>query len=168
MLAGSGGSYEVTFDAVTKHRIVGKADDPLLASLVVSLAASPSENEGSAAARSISCRSRSRRAARRRPRSSRCSRKMLTTDKNPSVRKRAAEALAKLPPSPEVRDAFVTALAKDTNPAVRILAVESLARAAQTMRDETIIKTLKERASDAGENGYVRDQAATALRVLSL
>lgn len=166
--AGSGGSYEVTFDAVTKHRIVGKADDPLLASLVVSLVASPSENEGERrrALDLVSQQVATSRTAT--PEIVQVLVKTLTTDKNPSVRKRAAEALAKLPPSPEVRDAFVTALAKDTNPAVRILAVESLARAAQTMRDETIIKTLKERASDAGENGYVRDQAATALRVLSL
>ena len=57
----------------------------------------------------------------------------------------------------------MNALKSDTNPAVRILAVEALARSATELKDETTIKTLRDKAGDEGENGYIRGQAALAL-----
>mgnify|MGYP003949760711 CR=1 FL=1 len=54
------------------------------------------------------------------------------------------------------------------NPAIRILAVEGLAKAAKELKDPDTIQTLREKASDDKENGYVRNQAALALRDLQL
>jgi HEAT repeat protein len=92
----------------------------------------------------------------------------LRHDKNPGVRKKAAEALAQMPPSPEIRDAFLVALKSDTNPAVRIVAVEALANAATTLRDPAAIETLREKANDDRETGYVRVKAANALQRINL
>jgi HEAT repeat protein len=84
------------------------------------------------------------------------------------VRKKAAEALAELPPTEQTRDALVLALKNDDNPAVRIIAVEGLAKAATQMKDATTIETLREKAGDEKENGYVRGQAAAALRKINI
>jgi HEAT repeat protein len=84
------------------------------------------------------------------------------------VRKKAAEALVKLPSTPEIRDAFVAALKSDTNPAIRILAVEGLGKAATSLKDPGTIETLREKASDQKENGYIRGQAAQALTKVNL
>lgn len=94
--------------------------------------------------------------------------KTLREDRNPNVRKRAAEALAGLPPSPELRDAFAGVLAAEKNPAIRIVAVEALARSAKETRDPLSVEVLRERASDQRESGYVRSRAAGALAGLAL
>ncbi|HTS03317.1 MAG TPA: HEAT repeat domain-containing protein, partial [Thermoanaerobaculia bacterium] len=90
------------------------------------------------------------------------------TDRNPGVRKKAAEALAQMPPTPETRDALAAALKNDPNPAVRILAVEGLAKAATVLKDASSIETLRQKASDDHENGYVRSQAALALSKIEI
>ncbi len=95
-------------------------------------------------------------------------RRTLETDKNPGVRKKAAEALAQMPPTPETRDALAAALKNDTNPAVRILAVEGLAKAAAVLKDASSIESLRQKASDDHENGYVRSQAALALSKIEI
>ena len=84
------------------------------------------------------------------------------------MRKKAAEALVALPASPETQAALIAALGSDSNPAVRILAVEGLSKAAKELRDPVTIRTLREKASDETENGYVRSQAALALRGMVL
>ena len=95
-------------------------------------------------------------------------RRTLETDRNPGVRKKAAEALAQMPPSLEIRDALAKALKADTNPAVRILAVEVLAKAASVLKDPSTIETLRQKAGDDHENGYVRSQAALALKRIEI
>ncbi len=92
----------------------------------------------------------------------------LKKDRNPGVRKKAAEALAQLNPTPETRDAFVAALKSDTNPAIRMIAIDGLAKAASALKDPATIETLRERASDSRENGYVRVKAASALKRIDL
>ena len=92
----------------------------------------------------------------------------LKDDGNPGVRKKAAEALVQLPPSPAIRDALALALRKDANPAVRMIAVEGLAKAATTLRDPLSIETLREKAGDETEPGFVRVKAASALREIPL
>jgi HEAT repeat protein len=92
----------------------------------------------------------------------------LRKDKNPGVRRKAAEALVQLPPTETTRDALVAALKGDENPAIRILAVEGLAKAATQLRDSKTIDSLREKAADANENGYVRGKAALALKKIDL
>jgi hypothetical protein len=94
--------------------------------------------------------------------------KTLREDRNPGVRKKAAEALAALPPSPELRDAFAGVLSTERNPAIRIVAVEALARSAKETRDPMSVEVLRERASDRRESGFVRSRAAGALAGLAL
>ncbi len=92
----------------------------------------------------------------------------LKRDRNPGVRKKAVEALVKLPPSEATRDALILALKTDENPAVRIVAVEGLARIATAAKDATALDALRAKAGDERENGYVRVQAAQALSRLEL
>jgi hypothetical protein len=67
----------------------------------------------------------------------------------------------------EARGAFLEALRSDTNPAVRLVAVEVLARAAREAPDARTIESLRERAVDPRENGFVRAKAASALQGIS-
>jgi len=90
----------------------------------------------------------------------------LRKDANPGVRKKAADALAGMPMTPEIRAAFLDALRSDRNPAVRLVAIETLAAAAKDSRDPRTIQTLREKAVDPSENGFVRAKAASALKTM--
>jgi hypothetical protein len=91
----------------------------------------------------------------------------LRTDRNPGVRKKAAQALLGLAPTPEIRAAFMLALRKDSNPAIRIIAMAAGRRAARDF-DPASIETLRERADDQGESRNLRNRAARALQTLAL
>ena len=73
-----------------------------------------------------------------------------------------------LPPTAAIRDALALALKRDTNPAVRMIAVEGLAKAATSLRDPLSIETLRQKAVDETEPGFVRVKAASALREIPL
>jgi len=90
----------------------------------------------------------------------------LKRDQNPGVRKKAADALAGFPFSPDIRAAFLDALQNDRNPAVRLVAVEALSAAAKQSPDARTIESLREKASDPSENGFVRAKAASALKAM--
>ncbi len=91
----------------------------------------------------------------------------LKKDENPGVRKKAASALAGFPITPEIRAALLDALAHDRNPAVRLTAVEALAASArQAPADERTIESLRQKAFDPSENGFVRAKAASALKAM--
>jgi hypothetical protein len=91
----------------------------------------------------------------------------LRGDRNPGVRLRAAEALARLSPTAPIRQAFIRALERDANPAVRIVAVEALGRAARDF-DPDSIEALRERARDESESTHVRTRVARALETIKL
>jgi hypothetical protein len=88
----------------------------------------------------------------------------LRKDQNPGVRKKAADALAGFKMTPEIRLAFLDALHTDRNPGVRLVAVEALAAAAREAPDAKTIESLREKAFDPAENGFVRAKAASALK----
>jgi len=91
----------------------------------------------------------------------------LKKDSNPGVRKKAADALASLTVTPEIRAAFLDSLRSDKNPAVRLVAVEALAAAAKQSPDASTIESLRAKAVDPQENGFVRAKAASALKAIS-
>jgi HEAT repeat protein len=91
----------------------------------------------------------------------------LKKDANPGVRKKAADALASLTMTPEIRTAFLDSLRSDKNPAVRLVAVDALAAAAKQSPDPSTIESLREKAVDPQENGFVRAKAASALKAIS-
>jgi HEAT repeat protein len=162
------GRIGISFDVTTRYTVLGKPNDPGVSQVLAYMVSGSGSTEG---ARGKAIDLVSRHYAGETPVSPQIVSTLVETlrsDKNPGVRKKAAEALAQLPPSPEVRDAFLAALRSDTNPAVRIIAVESLAQAAVTLRDPAAIETLREKASDDRETGYVRVKAATALRRIQL
>ena len=76
------------------------------------------------------------------------------------MRKKAADALAGFPMTPEIRVVFLEALKSDKNPAVRLVAVDALAAAAKQSPDASTIQSLREKAVDPQENGFVRAKAA--------
>ena len=88
----------------------------------------------------------------------------LRKDPNPGVRKKAADTLAGFSSTPEIRAAFLEALRSDHNPSVRLTAIDALAASAAGAPDPTTIESLRERAQDPAENGFVRAKAASALR----
>ena len=89
----------------------------------------------------------------------------LKNDQNPGVRKKAADALAGFRMTPEIRTAFLAALRSDRHPGVRLVAVEALAAAAKVSPpDAKTIESLREKAFDPAENGFVRAKAASALK----
>ncbi len=92
---------------------------------------------------------------------------VLRNDQHQGVRINAADTLQSLHSAMTdgTRDALVEALKNDPNPAVRIKAVEALAKLARSgvALDPDMVDTLRKKASQDGENVYVRVKAAEAL-----
>lgn len=161
------GRIGVTFDVTTRYTLVGRPEEKGIADVLARLVSGAGDTEG-ARGQAIDLVSQHMADAPPSPAIVKVLVGTLTTDRNPGVRKKAAEALVKLPSTPEIRDAFVAALRSDTNPAIRILAVEGLGKAATSLKDPGTIETLREKASDQKENGYIRGQAAQALTKVNL
>jgi hypothetical protein len=166
--ADAAGRVAVSFDVTTRYTVVGKPEDQAVANLLVSLVSGSAGSEGAKGGALDLVSEGTRGGAPVSPEVVALLRRTLETDKNPGVRKKAAEALAQMPPSPETRDALAKALKTDTNPAVRILAVEGLAKAAAVFKDASSIESLRQKAADDHENGYVRSQAALALSKIEI
>ncbi len=167
--ADAAGKIGVSFDVTTRYTIVGRPDQDGIANVLAYLVTGSAGTEGTRA-RAIDLVSQHYGTETPPPSPQVVSALAATlkADKNPGVRKKAAEALAALPPTAEIRDALMAALKSDANPAVRIAAVEGLAHAATTLHDAATIETLREKATDQQETGYVRSKAATALKHLEL
>jgi hypothetical protein len=162
------GRIGISFDVTTRYTVVGKPNEKGVSDLLAYMVSGSGATEG---ARGKAIDLVSQHYAGETPVSPQIVTTLAETlrhDKNPGVRKKAAEALAQMPPSPEIRDAFLVALKSDTNPAVRIVAVEALANAATNLRDPAAIETLREKANDDHETGYVRVKAAKALQRINL
>jgi len=162
------GRIGISFDVTTRYTVVGKPNEKGVSDLLAYMVSGSGSSEG---ARGKAIDLVSQHYTGETPVSPQIVATLsdtLTHDKNPGVRKKAAEALAQLPPTPQIRDAFLVALKSDTNPAVRIVAVEALANAATNLRDPAAIETLREKANDDRETGYVRVKAARALQRINL
>ena len=166
--AAESGKIAVSFDVTTRYTVVGRPENKGVADLLVSLMSGAAETEGARGRVLDFVSATTREGAAVSPEIVSLLRRTLEADKNPSVRKKAAEALVQMPPTPEIRDALAHALKTDANPAVRILAVEGLAKSATVLKDQTTIETLRQKAGDDRENGYVRSQAALALKRLEI
>ena len=166
--ADPGGRIGISFDVTTRYTVVGKPNDKGVADVLAYMVSGSGATEG---ARGKAIDLVSQHYAGETPVSPQIVATLAETlkhDKNPGVRKKAAEALSQLPPTPDIRDAFLVALKSDANPAVRIVAVEALAKAATALRDPAAIETLREKANDDRETGYVRVKAAKALQRIDL
>jgi len=166
--ADASGRIGISFDVTTRYAVEGKPDDKTVSDLLAYMVSGSGSTEG---ARGKAIDLVSQHYANETSASPQIVATLVDTlknDRNPGVRKKAAEALGQLPPSPAVRDAFLAALKGDANPAVRIAAVEGLAKAAITLRDPAAIETLREKANDDRETGYVRVKAAKALQRVDL
>jgi hypothetical protein len=162
------GKIAVSFDVTTRYTVVGRPEDKGVADLLVSLMSGAAETEGARGRVLDFVSATTREGGSVSPEIVSLLRRTLEADKNPGVRKKAAEALVQMPPTTEIRDALAHALKADPNPAVRILAVEGLAKSATVLKDQTTIETLRQKAGDDRENGYVRSQAALALKRLEI
>jgi anti-sigma factor RsiW len=162
------GRVAVSFDVTGRRTVVGRPEDPAVASLLAYLVSRGTQTSGekSQAIELVS----SHYGSGTKTVSLEIVRALTATlkkDENPGVRKKAASALAGFPMTPEIRSALLDALAKDRNPAVRLTAVEALAAAArQAPADERTIESLREKAFDPSENGFVRARAASALKAM--
>lgn len=166
--AGADGRLSISFDVTTRYVVSGRPEDRSVASLLAYVVNAPSATEG-ARGRAIDLVSRELgEKAAASPEIVEVLVRTLKEDRNPGVRKKAAEALVQLPPSPAIRDALALALKSDTNPAVRMIAVDGLAKAATGLRDPLSIETLRQKAVDETEPGFVRVKAASALREIPL
>lgn len=89
-------------------------------------------------------------------------------DPNASVRLNALEALQGDVEESDVRDALVQVLTHDANPGVRIVAINQLRGAVEAghASDDAQLKELLQTLSKHDANGYVRVQAAAAVRHL--
>ena len=166
--ADAAGRITVSFDVSTRYTVVGRPEEQAVANLLASLVSGSAGSEGAKGKALDLVSEGTRGGAPVSPEIVALLRRTLETDRNPGVRRKAAEALAQMPPTPETRDALAKALKTDTNPAVRILAVEGLAKAATTLKDATSIESLRQKAADDRENGYVRSQAALALSKIEI
>ena len=159
------GRIGVSFDVTSHKTIVGRPDDPQMASLVAYLVSRGAQTSGEKS-RAIELVS-SHYGTGETPASPDIVRALTTTlkkDQNPGVRKKAADALAGFRMTPEIRAAFLDALSTDPNPGVRLVAVDALAASAKEVPDAKTIESLREKAFDPTENGYVRAKAASALK----
>src|SRR5262249_52895103 len=159
------GRVAVTYDETSHKTIVGKPEDPAVAGLLAYLVSQGARTAGekSQAIELVSSHYGTA-AAPASPEIVGALTATLKHDQNPGVRKKAADALAGFSMGPEIRAAFLEALAKDSNPAVRLVAMDALAAAAKQSPDARTIESLRERAVDPQENGFVRAKAASALR----
>jgi hypothetical protein len=166
--ADKAGLVAIGFDVTTRHDVEGKPGDPEVGKLLAYLVAHNAENAGEKS-RAIDAVSEHYGAAGA-PASPEIVGALTATlrkDGNPGVRKKAADALATFAMTPEIRTVFLEALKSDSNPAVRLVAVDALAAAAKQSPDANTIQSLREKAVDPQENGFVRAKAASALKGIS-
>jgi HEAT repeat protein len=162
------GLVGIDFEATTKHSITGRPDDPRVSSLLAYLlSANETSGEKSRAIELVS-ENYGPGAAVASPEIVGALAATLKRDRNPGVRKKAAEALASFRSTGEIRTALLDALANDPNPGVRLVAVDALAAAAREAPDPKTIQSLREKAFDPDENGFVRARAASALKAIDL
>ena len=163
------GKVGIEFDATTRHSIVGSPDDPRVSSLIAYLLSNNAETAGEKS-RAIELVSENfgPGAAPASPEIVSALSTTLKSDRNPGVRKKAAEALASFRSTREIRTALLDSLANDPNPGVRLVAVDALAAAAKESPDPRTIRSLREKAFDPQENGFVRARAASALKAIDL
>jgi hypothetical protein len=163
------GRLSVSFDVTTRYTVVGRPDEKGIESLLTYLVAGGGANEG-ARGQALDLVSERIAAGGVAPSDGIVAvlSKTLTADRNPGVRKKAAEALVMLPPTAETRDALIACLKAEPVPGIRMIAVEGLAKAAVTLKDRPAIETLQEKANDERESGYLRVKAASALGRLAL
>ncbi len=159
------GKVAVSFDVTSHQTVVGRPEDPAMTNLLAYLVSRGAQTSGekSQAIELVSSHYGTGTA----PVSPEIVRALTVTlkkDQNPGVRKKAADALAGFPVTAEIRAAFLDALQTDRNPAVRLVAVDALAAAAKQSPDPRTIESLREKASDPSENGFVRAKAASALK----
>jgi hypothetical protein len=166
--AGHDGRVGIGFDVTTRHTVVGRPDDPEVAKLLAYLVSRNAETAGEKS-RAIELVSEHYGAGSpaASPEILAALSNTLRKDPNPGVRKKAADALANFTMSPEIRTVFLEALRSDKNPAVRLVAVDALAAAAKQAPDARTIESLREKAADPQENGFVRAKAASALKAIS-
>jgi len=162
------GKVSIGFDVTSRHELDGRPSDPEVARLLAYLVSHNAETAGerSQAIELVS----EHYGANNAPASPEIVAALAATlrkDPNPGVRKKAADALASFPMTPEIRTVFLESLRGDKNPAVRLVAVEALAAAAKLSPDASTIQSLREKAVDPQENGFVRAKAASALKSIS-
>jgi HEAT repeat protein len=169
--ADKNGRVGIGFDVTSRHTVVGRPDDPEVARLLAYMVSKNAETAGEKS-RAIEVVSEhfgggAAGSAPVSPEILAALSNTLRKDANPGVRKKAADALASFPMSPEIRAVFLEALRSDKNPAVRLVAVDALAAAAKQAPDASTIQSLREKAADPLENGFVRAKAANALKAIA-
>jgi HEAT repeats/Putative zinc-finger len=162
------GKVGIGFDVTTRHELDGRPSDPEVSKLLAYLVSHNAETAGerSQAIELVSEHYGSKNAAAS-PEIVAALSATLRKDENPGVRKKAADALASFPMTPEIRTVFLESLRADKNPGVRLVAVDALASAAKQSPDASTIQSLREKAVDPLENGFVRAKAASALKSIS-
>jgi len=165
---GADGKVAVAFDVTTRRTVSGRPEEPEVANLLAYLVSHNAETAGEKS-RAIQLVSEHYGAglAAPSPEIVAALTNTLKKDANPGVRKKAADALASLTMTPEIRAAFLDSLRSDKNPAVRLVAVDALAAAAKQSPDASTIESLRAKAVDPQENGFVRAKAASALKAIS-
>jgi HEAT repeat protein len=161
------GKIGVSFDVTSRRTIVARPEDPEMARLLAHLVSRSTQTSGekSRAIELVSSHYGTG-VAPASPDIVRALTGTLKRDPNPGVRKKAADALGGFAMTPEIRSAFLDALQTDRNPAVRLTAIEALAAAAKASPDAKTIESLRAKAFDPSENGFVRAKAASALRAI--
>ena len=162
------GRVGIEFDVTTRQTIVGRPEEPEVARLLAYLLSRNAETAGEKS-RAIALVSEhyGTGSATASPEIVAALSATLRKDPNPGVRKKAADALASFAITPEIRTVFLEALVADKNPAVRLVAVDALAASAKQSPDQATIESLREKAVDPQENGFVRAKAASALKAIS-
>jgi hypothetical protein len=161
------GKIGIGFDVTTRHTVEGAATNPEVAKLLAYIVSRNAETAGEKS-RAIELVQQHYGAGEAPPSPDIVAAltHTLRHDSNPGVRKKAADALAGMRMTPEIRTVFLEALRSDGNPAVRLVAIEALAAAAKESPDARTIQSLREKAVDPSENGFVRARAASALKTM--
>lgn len=164
---GPNGRIGIGFDVTTRHVVEGSPADPEIAKVLAYVVTHNAENDGEKArAIELVQQHYGQGEAPPSPDIVAALTATLKRDPNPGVRKKAADALAGMRMTPEIRTAFLDALRADGNPAVRLVAIDRLAAGAKQEPDARTIQSLREKAVDPSENGFVRAKAASALKTM--
>ena len=155
----------IGFDVTTRRSVEGPPTDPEVARLLAYLVSHNAENAGEKS-RAIELVQQHYAGAPGEPSPDIVSALAATLkrDPNPGVRKKAADALSEMRMTAAIRTALLDALREDRNPAVRLAAIDRLAAAAKESPDARTVQSLREKAVDPAENGFVRAKAASALK----
>ena len=166
------GHVQLAFDLTSRVTVAGRPDEESVSNLLTYLV---KNEQGAGHSRSAAIewiRSNPATGGKGSAEIARALADVLASETNEGVRLKAIDALREMPPEAMAtsQTALIGVLKNDPNPAVRMKAIEALGKMvrAGTPIDPGMVDTLRQKATQADENPYLRVKAAETLSQMNL